>query len=61
MKVEKHLNEIIEKDGVAHLTLIDPDSQTVDKSAEIAADATAGGTDAIMIGGSVGAGGSQLD
>lgn len=61
MKVEKHLNEIIEKDGVAHLTLIDPDSQTAERSAEIAVDATAGGTDAVMIGGSVGAGGSLLD
>ncbi|HIH37081.1 MAG TPA: geranylgeranylglyceryl/heptaprenylglyceryl phosphate synthase [Methanocellales archaeon] len=61
MKVEIHLNEIIDKDGVAHLTLIDPDSQTVDRAAEIAADATTGGTDAIMIGGSTGAGGSQLD
>ncbi|MDD2665793.1 MAG: geranylgeranylglyceryl/heptaprenylglyceryl phosphate synthase [Methanocellales archaeon] len=61
MKVERRLNEIIDKDGVAHLTLIDPDSQNVDRAAEIAADATASGTDAIMIGGSVGAGGSQLD
>ncbi|NYT00579.1 MAG: geranylgeranylglyceryl/heptaprenylglyceryl phosphate synthase [Methanocellales archaeon] len=61
MNVEKLLTEIIEKDGVAHLTLIDPDSQTAERSAEIAADATVGGTDAIMIGGSVGAGGSQLD
>ena len=36
MQVEKYLNEIIERDGTVHLTLIDPASQSTDKSADIA-------------------------
>lgn len=60
-KVETLLDEIIQNEGVAHLTLIDPDSQTPEESVKIAAGAAAGGTDAIMVGGSLGGGGSQLD
>ncbi len=61
MKVETLLDEIIQKDGAAHLTLIDPDSQTPEEAAKIAAGAAAGGTDAIMVGGSLGSTGTQLD
>ncbi|MHC1623420.1 MAG: phosphoglycerol geranylgeranyltransferase [Candidatus Methanospirareceae archaeon] len=61
MKVEAVLNETIQKDGAVHLTLIDPDSQAPDEAAKIAAGAAAGGTDAIMVGGSLGGGGAQLD
>lgn len=59
--VEAHLNEIVRRDGAAHLTLIDPDSQSPEAAAKIAAEASAGGTDAIMVGGSTGAGGTKLD
>ncbi|MBN2488850.1 MAG: geranylgeranylglyceryl/heptaprenylglyceryl phosphate synthase [Methanosarcinaceae archaeon] len=61
MRVEKYLNDIIERDGTVHLTLIDPASQSPDESASIAFAAVEGGTDALMIGGSTGAGGSLLD
>ncbi|MGB9930054.1 MAG: geranylgeranylglyceryl/heptaprenylglyceryl phosphate synthase, partial [Methanosarcina sp.] len=56
-----HLQEIINKEGKVHLTLIDPASQTPEKAAEIALAAVKGGTDAIMIGGSTGASGILLD
>ncbi len=59
--VEAHLNEVIRRDGAAHLTLIDPDSQSPEVAAKIAAEASTGGTDAIMVGGSTGAGGTKLD
>ena len=61
IQVEKYLNDIIERDGTVHLTLIDPASQSPDESASIAFAAVEGGTDALMIGGSTGAGGSLLD
>ena len=46
--------------GAGHLTLIDPDSQSPDQAAAIARAAADGGTDAIMVGGSVGAAGVLL-
>lgn len=46
--------------GAGHLTLIDPDSQSPREAAEMARAACAGGTDAIMVGGSVGAAGLLL-
>jgi phosphoglycerol geranylgeranyltransferase len=61
MNVEDALNGTIQRDGAVHLTLIDPDSQAPDEAAKIAAGAVAGGTDAIMIGGSTGAGDAKLD
>ncbi|WP_340820367.1 geranylgeranylglyceryl/heptaprenylglyceryl phosphate synthase [Methanolobus sp. WCC4] len=61
MQVEEYLNNIVEKEGTVHLTLIDPASQTPDEAAEIARAAAEGGTDAIMVGGSTGAGGVVLD
>ena len=61
MKVEDMLNEAIKRGGAIHLTLIDPDSQAPEEAAKIAADATVGGTDAIMVGGSLGGTGTQLD
>jgi phosphoglycerol geranylgeranyltransferase len=59
--VEARLQEIIDREGKVHLTLIDPASQTPEKAAEIALAAVKGGTDAIMIGGSTGASGTLLD
>lgn len=61
MQVEEYLNRIVEKEGTVHLTLIDPASQAPDTAAEIAIAAVEGGTDAIMVGGSTGAGGMVLD
>ena len=46
--------------GAGHLTLIDPDSQSPSQAAAIARAATEGCTDAIMVGGSVGAAGVLL-
>ncbi|WP_321430270.1 geranylgeranylglyceryl/heptaprenylglyceryl phosphate synthase [uncultured Methanolobus sp.] len=61
MQVEEYLDKIAESEGTVHLTLIDPASQTPDQAAEIAYAAVLGGTDAIMVGGSTGAGGVLLD
>ncbi|WP_406660687.1 geranylgeranylglyceryl/heptaprenylglyceryl phosphate synthase [Methanolobus sp. ZRKC3] len=61
MQVEKYLNDIAEREGTVHLTLIDPASQSPEEAAEIAHAATLGGTDAIVVGGSTGAGGVVLD
>jgi phosphoglycerol geranylgeranyltransferase len=61
MTVEEYLSNVISKDGVAHITLIDPASQKPEDAAAIAVGAVAGGTDAIMLGGSTDAGGQLLD
>jgi len=54
-KVENHLNNIIEKDGAAHISLIDPGSQSPKQATAIVMGAVKGGTDAILLGGSIGA------
>lgn len=59
--VEQELTRVVKTDGAAHLTLIDPDSQSPEKAGEIAEAAYDGGTDAIMVGGSVGATGILLE
>lgn len=59
--VEEMLAEIVEATGAAHLTLIDPDSQSPDEAGRMARAAADGGTDAIMVGGSVGAAGHALE
>ncbi len=61
MGVEERLNRIATKEGAVHLTLIDPDSQTPEEAGRIAKEAFLGGTDAIMVGGSMGATGSSLE
>jgi len=61
LRVEAHLQKIIDQEGKVHLTLIDPASQTPERAAEMALAAVEGGTDAIMIGGSTGASGVLLD
>ncbi|MCX9014482.1 MAG: geranylgeranylglyceryl/heptaprenylglyceryl phosphate synthase [Candidatus Methanoperedens sp.] len=61
MVIEERLNEIIEKDGAVHLTLLDPDSQLPEVAGEIAQEAARGGTDAIMVGGSTGAAGITVE
>ena len=61
MKVEEYLNDIVEREGTVHLTLLDPASQSPDEAGKLALAAVEGGTDAIMVGGSTGAGGVLLD
>jgi phosphoglycerol geranylgeranyltransferase len=60
-RVEEWLVQAILANGAAHLTLIDPDSQSPSEACRMAEAAAAGGTDAIMVGGSVGASGSVLE
>lgn len=61
MVVEERLNQIVEKEGAVHLTLIDPDSQLPEEAGKIAREAFLGGTDAIMVGGSMGATGATVE
>jgi len=59
-RVEQHLARAVQELGAAHLTLIDPDSQSPAEAALMAQAATNGGTNAIMVGGSMGAAGVLL-
>ena len=59
-RVELLLADAIAARGAGHLTLIDPDSQSPKQAAAMARAAQQGGTDAIMVGGSVGAAGILL-
>lgn len=61
MGIEDRLNQIVEKDGAVHLTLLDPDSQQPEVAGNMAQEAELGGTDAIMVGGSTGATGLVVD
>ena len=61
MRIEQYLNDIMKNDGAAHLTLIDPDAQDPTEASDIADAVAKAGSDAIMIGGSVGASGDILD
>jgi phosphoglycerol geranylgeranyltransferase len=60
-RVEEGLLQAVNANGAAHLTLIDPDSQSPYDAGRMAEAAALGGTDAIMVGGSVGASGSVLE
>lgn len=59
-RVELLLADAVAKRGAGHLTLIDPDSQSPAQAGAMALAAVKGGTDAIMVGGSVGAAGVLL-
>ena len=59
-RVELLLANAVAERGAGHLTLIDPDSQSPKQAAAMARAAQQGGTDAIMVGGSVGAAGILL-
>ena len=59
-RVELLLANAVAERGAGHLTLIDPDSQSPRQAAAMARAAQQGGTDAIMVGGSVGAAGILL-
>jgi phosphoglycerol geranylgeranyltransferase len=60
-KVEKYLHEKIQSDGCIHITLLDPDKTSGYDCADIAEKAEAGGTAAIMVGGSTLASNSDLN
>ncbi len=60
-RVEERLVHAISANGAAHLTLIDPDTQGPIEAGKIAEAAAVGGTDAVMVGGSVGASGFVLE
>lgn len=60
-RVEEMLGKAVSANGAAHLTLIDPDSQSPIEAGRMAEAAANGGTDAIMVGGSVGASGIVLE
>jgi len=59
-RVELLLAQAVAERGAGHLTLIDPDSQSPGQAGAMALAAARGGTDAIMVGGSVGAAGILL-
>ena len=59
-RVELLLAGAVAEHGAGHLTLIDPDSQSPRQAGSMALAAAQGGTDAIMVGGSVGAAGILL-
>ena len=59
-RVELLLANAVAERGAGHLTLIDPESQSPKQAAAMARAAQQGGTDAIMVGGSVGAAGILL-
>lgn len=60
-KVEKQLLDKIKQDGAIHMTLLDPDKSSGYDCGEIAGAAAAGGTSAIMVGGSTLASSNDLD
>jgi len=60
-RTEERIKRVVAVTGSAHLTLIDPDSQEPREAAAMAHAALEGGTDGIMVGGSIGASGSCLE
>jgi len=60
-KTEKYIHDVIEKDGAIFLSLIDPDKQSPEESANIAKISEENGADIILVGGSIGAQGTVLD
>jgi phosphoglycerol geranylgeranyltransferase len=59
--VERYLLKKIEKEGTIHMTLIDPEKVTPDSASQLAKEAEACGTAAIMVGGSTSFSTSHLD
>lgn len=55
------LDNVLSQEGTCHLTLIDPDEQSPKKAAQMAEAAEKSGTDAIMVGGSIGSGLDKLE
>ncbi len=61
MRVKHYLLEKIKKQGAIHLTLLDPDKLTPSEFRDLALYAQESGSDALMIGGSLGVTEAQLD
>lgn len=61
LSIEERLKRAIAEQGAVHLTLIDPAKQSPGLAAQIASDAEAAGSSALMVGGSTQAGGKLLD
>ena len=59
--VENHLQEVIKRDGVAHLTLFDPEKLTPIAAKRLAVDVKHAGTAAAMVGGSTATSIYELD
>ncbi len=60
-KVERYIHEKLESEGAILLSLIDPADQPPEEGAKMAKAAYEGGTDIILVGGSIGAQGEYLD
>jgi len=60
LRVKKYIEETLKRHKM-HMTLIDPEKQSPEESAEIALKACRAGTDAIMVGGSTGVTQANLD
>jgi len=60
-RVERYLIDQLAKDGVLHITLIDPEKMPLKDVVRVAAEAEGGGTSAIMVGGSTLVSNQDLD
>jgi len=60
-RVESYIAERIASDGAIHMTLIDPEKTPGHDCCHMAREAEAGGTAAIMVGGSTSASGVEMD
>ncbi|MFH0817970.1 MAG: geranylgeranylglyceryl/heptaprenylglyceryl phosphate synthase [Candidatus Micrarchaeota archaeon] len=62
LKVQKHIQDVLSRDGAMLFVLIDPvDHPSKEKAAQAALHACEGGADIILVGGSIGAQGAILD
>jgi len=61
MAVYKAILDGLEEKGALHFTLIDPDEIGYENAAKFSAESERAGTDAILIGGTVGVQGELLD
>ena len=60
-KVEEYLQKLIREEGCIHMTLLDPEKKSGYDCASIAKQAEAGGSAAIMVGGSTVASGVEME
>ncbi|HID90444.1 TPA: geranylgeranylglyceryl/heptaprenylglyceryl phosphate synthase [Candidatus Bathyarchaeota archaeon] len=60
-KVERYIQRRIKEEGAIHITLLDPERQPPEAAARMASEAEAGGSMAIMVGGSTVVSTAQVD
>jgi phosphoglycerol geranylgeranyltransferase len=60
-RVESYIAERVAADGAIHMTLLDPEKTSGHDCCHMASEAEAGGTSAIMVGGSTSASGVEMD